>query len=700
MNQSKKQIMCRWGYSLFAVFLVSFCKKYMIEKIEDNQLIKIACYGVSLLILLGCVYHKQAQKIFHAIIKYRWLIAAGIFLICVGFRVHGSSMEMYNNTFLEQSDEKAAKQYHVVGKYRDIRSDEWMVQTPLYFSQKNNDYKFINERISMSGMNMVLSYYAPVKDITVIGKPFSWGYLIGGNAFGLSWYWCSMMIALFMTSFEMFMILTKKNARLSLVGMTMIGFSPVMQWWFVPHIPIVFIMGMGLFDIGYHFFTAKTNVLKWLMSALAAVFAIGFALSIFPSCQIIAAISMVLLLIVCLYRDRDEITFTWKQWPRLAIPLVFVGVVILSFLVRSKDALEMLMNTTYPGKRISLGGDEGLYGLFTNLTSPFLAYKNSNVLNNSEVATYIHFAPFFMAIFPILDRRLQKLKEKEAIVGETLWYILMVQAIFMCAGFPKALSKITFFSYVNRMQISYGWIGVIFTIWCVYIIWKHGEIFKTWEKIVYPVLYGAIYFTFITKEIREYIGLRYLTIEILLFVAVLLFALCVKKHMFGYLVVGIMCFTGMLVNPINRGIAPITNHPISKCIEQEVKKNPDAVWVSLDTQLGYIGNFVMANGAKVIDGTNFYPDFDKWKILDPEKKYYKCYNRYNNQTFNFSKDVTSIRLVSPDHVECHISLEDLQKLDVEYIVTQRRGLEDDFAGKGVQLEKIFDRGGYLIYRWE
>ncbi|MCI1769493.1 MAG: hypothetical protein LKM40_04940 [Mageeibacillus sp.] len=83
-----------------------------------------------------------------------------------------------------------------------------------------------------------------------------------GNEIGLSWYWCGLMIMLFMTAFEMFWILTKKDAVLSLAGMLLIGFSPAMQWWMIPHITIVFVYAMALFDIGYYFFFAKKKMDK------------------------------------------------------------------------------------------------------------------------------------------------------------------------------------------------------------------------------------------------------------------------------------------------------------------------------------------------------------------------------------------------------------------------------------------------------
>ena len=216
-------------------------------------------------------------------------------------------MGMYNTFFPTVTDQKEADKYSVIGTDRAIRSDEWAVQVPTFFSQYYNDYNVMSEQMSVGGENMILDYFAPVKSIVTLGKPLNWGYLFFGNEVGLSWYWCGQLILLFMTAFELFMILTNRCVKASVFGAFMIALSPCIQWWFLPHMPIVFLYGMALFDIGYYFFTAKKKWLRWLMTIIAGPIVLGFALSIFPSCQVPVAIIVVVLLIMCLIRDKQSI---------------------------------------------------------------------------------------------------------------------------------------------------------------------------------------------------------------------------------------------------------------------------------------------------------------------------------------------------------------------------------------------------------
>ena len=164
-------------------------------------------------------------------------------------------MGMYNTFLPTVTDQKEADKYSVIGTDRAIRSDEWAVQVPTFFSQYYNDYNVMSEQMSVGGENMILDYFAPVKSIVSLGKPLNWGYLFFGNEVGLSWYWCGQLILLFMTAFELFMILTNRCVKASVFGAFMIALSPCIQWWFLPHMPIVFLYGMAFFDIGYYFFS-------------------------------------------------------------------------------------------------------------------------------------------------------------------------------------------------------------------------------------------------------------------------------------------------------------------------------------------------------------------------------------------------------------------------------------------------------------
>ena len=693
---SIKEKINRYVPGIIAMLITGIVARKLYYGIEQSKIILCAAAVIMVLILLTMIMPEKMNRLGGCILKLRWLIALAVFVFCLFFRLHGSSIGMYNMYLPTVSNQTDAEEYNIIGKDRIIRTDEWAVQIPTFFSQYYNDYEMMSQQMSVGEENMVLFYYAPVKDITIIGKPLAWGYLLFGNEIGLSWYWCGQLILMFMASFEMFMILTRKNVRISIAGMFMIGLSPCVQWWFLPHMPIVFLYAMGLFDIGYYFFTADKKWLRWTMTFIAGPVIIGFALSLFPSCQLITALVALTLLILCLIRDREDIHFTAKQWYRIAIPVVITGMVLGYFGLFYLENLMAEMNTVYPGKRVSVGGSNVLYDLFTNLSSLYLPYQDSNVSNNSEVSTYIQFAPFFLLLFPGIARYMKEKKDRDVLIGQGLFVIILVQIEYMCAGFSETLSKLTMFKFVNRMQIPYGWTAVIFTVWCIYAVWKYrAAMFKTWQKIAYPLIFGFVYCTFIDETLRQYISLRLILFEIAVFVLILVTVMFGIKKTCAYLIIGVMCTAGLLVNPVRSGISPITNHPLSEFVQEKAATEPDAIWITVDTE-SQMANFVMANGGRVLNGTNFLPDWNKWEILDPDAKYEEVWNRYLNQSVTMTSDDTSVELAAMDAALWKLNPEDMLKLGVRYVLSTTE-ITEYTDSYGIDTSLVFEQDGYKVY---
>ena len=218
------------------------------------------------------------------------------------------------------------------GAARAIRTDEFNVQLPYYFSQYYNDYQQISYQMSISGQDMILGYNAPVLNLLLIGKPFTWGYILFGNAYGLSWYWMSKLLLGMLVYFEVSKILTKNNL-ISFFGMFYVIFSPAIQWWFCPHMYDVFFWGAALLAIGYHFFVGNEKWKKILTVVLAIQAFICFIIALFPSLQVSVGLMAVAILIAVLIRDKNEISFNKIDMIRIAVVAITVILVVGSYLI-------------------------------------------------------------------------------------------------------------------------------------------------------------------------------------------------------------------------------------------------------------------------------------------------------------------------------------------------------------------------------
>ncbi len=634
--------------------------------------------------------------------RYRWSLALLIFFVCVCLRLHGSSIGIYDEVFPTQIITEETTLY---GVPRWIRSDEFSLATPKYLSQAVNNWRLYSQQMSLSPTNMVLDFYSPVWDWTILGKPLSWGFLLFGNEVGLSWYWCMEIILLFMTAFEMCLIMTG-NRLTALLGAVMIVLSPAIQWWVMPHMPLVILYAMALFDIGYRFFTAERTLTRWCAAALAMMTAVGFVLSIFPSFQVPCGYTVLILLTVCLHRDRHYLTFSRHDWPCLVLPALGALLILGRFFLQSREELLLLMNTVYPGQRVGSGGNRSIYDLFTDFASLFLPYKDITYANNCEVASYIHFAPFFLVLSPRLFTDKNRSGDRNLAVGKTLFWIIMAEAVYMLIGIPRWLGKITLLGFCNRMYQVYGWTAALFTVWGFNALFRYPDCLSKKEKLLWPLAYGAFWLLFVKDDLQGYfsqfvvaghsVGTCLPVLTALVFVVILLLAFRQRQQLMTALLTLIMFFCGATVNPIERGIGAVTNHPISAAISEIAVQEPESRWLGIDCAF-FLSNYVMANGARVLDAINFYPDVEKWEILDPGGQYDDVTNRYANESAVFTEGENAVELVFPDSILLHLNPQSLKDLEIRYLFTPMDYTEL-LTGYGITCDYITGQDGYGIWK--
>ena len=618
-------------------------------------------------------------------IKWRYLIALIVFIFCVIFKIHGSSIAEYNLMF-ENSSEYNSESI-ILGESRSIRSDEWLVNVPYYMSQEYNDFNKDNTYVSIDGQDMLISGNGPVLDVTILAKPFMWGYVLFGGEYGLSWYWCLKVITLFLVSFEFCMIITRKNKKVSIIGMFMISLAPAIQWWSILD---VHIYGMILLVLGYNFFTANKKLYKYIYTIALPLIVVSFILILYPAFIIPTGMFMVVLLIILLIRDKNKITFKKIDIFKMIFMIyIVVGILIYTY-ITSKDAIVAMMNTAYPGSVTALGGNNTLKDLFTDLASFTLPFKDITYLNNCEISTFIHFAPVFLMLFPIMYKKAKY--DKNIIVGKTLVICLVITMVFMLAGFPETLAKITLFSYITRMKITYGFVATIFTIWSIDLIWRK-KILTRKNILVVLAIFAVLYICFIGQNELSYLPWWVYGIEIIGFSILCYVILMGYKKISTIGIILLMIISGATINPVMRGASALFEHPLEKKISEITDNDNNNYWMTVgdEEKLNGIG---LVNGAKVINAVNYYPDYGKWGIIDPDKKYEEYYNRFAHIRISLTKKETEFDLIQNDVVEVKLNCDDALNLPVKYLLTL--GELNECSNN---YEKIYDdtEGQYYIY---
>lgn len=611
---------------------------------------------------------KKLNQILEKIIKYRYFIAVFIFIFLVIFKIHGSSISMWDNYIKDKQN--VNEKTLIMGKERAIRSDEWLVQTPMYLSQSMSKefYPLYNDNIRSDGQNMLLYGYCPVFDISILGKPFNWGFLFLDKERAFSWYWNLKWIMLFLVSFELCSILTKKDKSLSVLGAVWITFSSPIQWWFSTFVVDLFVYAQLLVVSFYYYINSRKNLKKRILSAIIfTISTMGYVLTLYPPIQVPLGYLVLILMLWILISSIKKHKIKMEKID-IFIIIIYLSINIfnlVNFYLNSKESLNIMMNTVYPGKRFVIGGGLNFKVLFYYLISFFLPFKDSTILNNCEISNFVNFIPAILISYIYMYKKQNKPKK----IITVLFAYLMFCISWLVIQYPKFLAKVTLFSYVTEARLL-----IVIGITAIYLILIFMKSIS--EKKIFGFKCSVI-LSFIITIVNAYViyssfMLKYLKIRYSLFILCLFFILNLlfftgNKKMWSFIMIVVMIISGILVNPIEKGLGSIYNKKLSKEILKIENKNPRSNWIALNS--GINGQFLIANGVKSINSVHVYPDIYMWEKIDKNKKYKKIYNRYAHITIQLTKQKTEFILDAPDAFTVRLNLNDLEKINVKYILS-------------------------------
>ena len=605
----------------------------------------------------------------------RYYISSIIFIFLVVFKFHGSSIAIWDDIYVDYGKSEVEKSVYI-GTPRPIRSDEWNVQTTIYLSQLMKEEKLtrINENMRSDGEDMVVASYAPVLDPTIIGKPFNWGFLFLDKERGFSWYWCLKVISLFMLSYEISLMLSKRNKKISLLGATFISLAPAMQWWFSTFVVDLIIFAQGALVATYYYFRNINNLKNKLLNlVLFSICGIGFIISLYPPIQVSLGYLCAIIFIYLIIKNKDKIKKNDIIY--FLIAAIFIISIVAYFLITSKDALALMLNTVYPGARVETGGNLDFNMVNGYVISWLLPYKELFFSNQCEVSTFVSLIPLVGILFFF---RKKKDEDNKLVVYMFIYMIIMF--IFIVFGFPEMLSKLTLFSFIpaNRMNITLGLTSIyILIILLPNIVKNRNEMKLSLASCITIITVAIIFIPQYGTDAHKYLTkIGVITSAFVLTILIYLIVRGYIKELLPYSII-FMIITGFFVNPIARTLNPIYGKEISKNIININENNPGK-WVSIDNMFG--ATFLFANGVETFNGVHYYPDLKMWEMLDKENKYEDIYNRYAHVRVGFTNEETNFELLHADAIKVNINIDELKKTGIKYILSNSK-LDEEYNTK-------------------
>lgn len=655
--------------------------------VSSSDVILFLCAFVFMYAMLRVV-RRQGVRIADFVYKWRYAIGGAVVLLLVILNLSGSSVHSWAH--FVGTEENGLR----LGMERLIRSDEWLVSTPFAFSQVASGYHYFSPVIA-GGADAFLLGTTPVLDIGIIFKPFYWGYLLLGAERGLSFYWNIRLICLLLLSFDFAMLITDNKRFLSLLFSLLVSFSPCVQWWAATGIEDLLITGFAAVILINRYLCTTNYKIRVIYALLLTWCGVIYALVLYPAWIVPIAYVLLAVLIPVFILNRKRITLSLKDAGIVASVLLLAAVSLGYVFIKSKEAVQLIMNTVYPGKRVG-SSTYGWQCLFLYPSGLFSTFKQDFPGTNvCEISSFISFFPVGLILF---IRNTIKRRKADAI-STGLVIVSVFMALYCHAGLPESILTITLLKYSTTGRtlpiLMLAQIMLLFREIAV-----SGDIKTTKSVSIFSVVVAAAVVYFSSSLLEGFYSLSMQMILVVLMYTVCIASLEIGNHpelikTFGVCIAFVVLIGGVFVNPIQQGAKEVLNNQMTQTVAPVVEKDPDGRWI---VEGSLRANAILPAGARTINCTNIYPNMELWHKIDENGEYEDVYNRYAHVRVVITPEDTAFQLTYPDSFALYINPNDLEAIQTDYILTDRNLEELNTDSTRFTLEH--ENGGLMVYRVE
>ncbi|RII75942.1 DUF7657 domain-containing protein [Pseudomonas monteilii] len=657
---------------------------------------------VALLVLTFVFAEHISCRIFKSSVSAPHVFSSAIvlsFVICVALGLTGSSI----NLGIKQTPFISSDLAKIWGSEQPIRSDEWLVLTPLAIGQFNHQpaNPVINTNHGEDGQNMLIIGMTgvPVAHTSQIAKPATWGFFLFDLKRALAWDWCFPFFSCLLALWAVLCTLIPGQWRSNFIGALIFTVSPYVVGWslwpaYATFFPcLVFLAFLKIIH-------TESTPAKALYSLLLGIAFAGFVFILYPPWQVSLGYVFVALTIGIVIRDQlyKKINFSTTGFFLLALSVS--GLLVGLWWKDAKPAIEAMENTVYPGQRTTvLGGNLSLPFILRGFTNIETLHSLSSPLSNqSEIASFYYVLLPLLAAFLLAARR-KTLGAVEISLGVFISFTL----IFMTVGIPEALAKYSMWGRVpsNRADIGLGLSALILA--CLLVSRARDAQPNSVDKLLAAFI-SVAWVVIAYKSIHDLDNSILAGLSSSVILAVLIatgaigYSLIIgSKKEFLAISLALGVATTATLNPLSIAptkIANKLNHGASAMI------GPADSVVTLNSTLPSM--FLVASGVHATNGIYYYPQRSIWQSLDPEHQHSDVYNRYQHLFFNLTKNNSGAPFVItnpfPDVVRVNITGRDFDFALTGATVVASPTSEDSELAENPGLVKLLSADGWSWYR--
>jgi hypothetical protein len=534
------------------------------------------------------------------------------FVVLVAAGIHYSSIEEWNSQW-RVTPRAESPSSTIFGHPKRVRSDEWAVSTPA----------LLNVYARPGGPS------AGRRALDAV-SPWTWGFYVLGLARGFSWLWNFWYLGTFFSVFLLMMLLTRNDFPVSVVSAGVLFFSSYNRWWDATAALTTFAVATTAL---IYCLQSRKLLNLFIAVALFCVFGLGFVLLRYPPWQVTLALLGVFIVVGFVAGNDLRANLRSHLGVKVALALVVgVGAVVgggLAYLA-SATAIHDMLNTSYPGHRVSTGGDVGIRRFFAGFLDPTFSQTRYFVINICESSGFILLFPFALVAL-VAGRALGWIRRVRPLVWALSAY-LVILSFYMLVGLGRVLSVVTLMSFVPGYRAFLG-LGVAGIVLCgLYLgqptagrlprrVWVPLMLLSFGGFLLFAAAFAARY-TSATWS-ADWVVIVPVCVALAVAAGALVRQL---RPVYFVVMLALVVIPSWGAIPVAHGLGPIYDKALVQQVQHVLRTRPPARWLVYGGY--YTPEIVRAAGADVFNGVRFPPDVGAMKVLDPLDRSRLTWNRY------------------------------------------------------------------------
>ncbi len=607
-------------------------------------------------------------------LRLRWQVLLGVgaylgaLLVLVATALNGSSSGAFYSDFFTGRDPRL-----LIGGPRGLRSDEWMVTTPLVVAQVEQGLPR-SSGVMPGGIDVSVLFDVPYRDFWALFRPhnLAFGVLPLDNAFAFRW-WLPLVV-LGIAVHVLAVVLWRKPLAALAVSVTF-AFSPFTQWWF----------GAGTFwPLAFAVMVCLAVVVavrpfprwvRWVTAVLTGYVAVVAAMTMYPPYLVPCALVALAFAVGALLDARDV---PWGARLRGLVPLavsaVVAGALLLVFLKAHAATLDDITSTSYPGDRRWPTGEHsqfpwapmfaGVLGVGLRAASP-----DGFVVNASEGSSFLLTGLYLLPVVLVLLRR--RPRGVDATLAALVAVLTVLVAFVYVPGWEAVASLLLLDrTSLPRLVVGFGLVSLLLLLVSVSRIRAAGP----------PARWTAVASVTLTLGAHAAVALflRAHAPQVLAQfwwwpVLVVAFAGAIWMYARGRATVPSLVVAAVAlvmvagVVPLYRGVLDLRDTGLGRLVEQVQAERP-GTWVGLED--GAVVATLRETAVPSFSGVQGWPSDEVWGAIDPTRIHQNAWNRYAHVSWTAHPDAPPITLLAPDSLALRFdSCDVFEQENIDYVAT-------------------------------